>query len=172
MRNRLIALAVLAVIGLTAFAPAPLIRNERKRDRDGDVIDALQGTWSVTEKVRMGPNGTLMKYSTAQKVCVEGEAWRFTSAAALKGKGVAKGAVSYKIVADPKRRPAEFRVKRAIGGGDATTDYMVGIVRVTGSTAKMLYRLGTGGPGSKDEMPRDFDTIPEGWYSMTLSRDP
>jgi len=151
-----------------------LIRNERKRDRDGDVVDALQGTWSVTEKVRMGPNGAVTKYSTTQKVCVEGESWRFSSALALKGKVPKGGGISYKIVADSRSRPAEFRVKRTLNG-DSTVDYMVGIVHVTGNTAKFLYRLGTRGPGGKDdkdEMPRNFDTIPEGWYSMTLSRDP
>jgi hypothetical protein len=140
-------------------------------ERDGDVINALQGTWSITEKVRMGPNGALTKYSTAQKISIEGESWRFTSAA-LKGKVPKGGPIAYKIVVDRhKRHPVVFRLKRTTSA-DTTSDYMVGIVHVSGNTAKMLYRLGTGFPAGKDEMPRNFDTVPEGWYSMTLTRDP
>ena len=175
MRIRLIALAVVGLIGLTAFAPAPFVKSERKRGHGGDVLDALQGTWSMTEKVRMGPNGNLTKYSTSQKVRIEKDAWSFVSALGGKGGGVGKGkgggfgGLRYKIVIDGKRQPVEFRVKRT---NNAETDYMVGIVQVNGGTAKFLYRLGSFGPfGQNEEMPRSFDVIPEGWYSMTLSRD-
>jgi hypothetical protein len=174
MRIRLIALAVMALIGLTAFAPAPFTRNDRRRGHGGDVLDALQGTWSVTEKVRMGPNGTLMNYSTRQKLRIENDDWSFVSALAAKGGGgIARGKGgparrAYKIVIDRKRLPVEFRLKRS---ADDDSDYMVGIVRVTGDTAKILYRLGSTFGGSNDEMPRNFDAVPEGWYSLTLSRD-
>lgn len=181
MRIRLIALAVLALGGLTAFAPAPFMRVDRKKE--SDTLSMLQGTWSMTEKVRMGPNGQLSKYSTTQKVVIEKDSWRFSTAAEAKalkgvlgGKGGGVGGgfavatrTSYKIVLDNRRLPMEFRLKRTT---PAETDYMVGILYVKDNTVKVLYRLGsTLALRGQEEMPRNFDTVPEGWYSMTLTRD-
>src|SRR4051794_29228181 len=119
MRTRLIALAVVALVAVTAFAPAPFTKTDRKHGRGGDVLAALQGTWTITEKTRMGPNGALSKYSTTtQKVQIEDGLWRFVSAneGKLKAKAGGKGGfgarASYKIVLDHHRRPVEFRLKR------------------------------------------------------------
>src|SRR5258707_1084028 len=124
MRTRLIALAVFALIGVTAFAPAPFMKSDHgKGGRGGDVLARLQGTWKVAEKTRMGPNGEMMKYSSSQAVIIEKETWRYSS---LRGGGVAGGGpgpgagkgkakggfgTSYKIVLDTSRRPVEFRLK-------------------------------------------------------------
>jgi len=177
MRIRLIALAVVAVIAVTAFAPAPFTKTDRKRGRGGDVLAALQGTWAITEKTRMGPNGALTKYSTTtQKVQIEDGVWRYVSANEGKikvkggaGKGGAFARPSYKMVLDHKRLPVEFRLKRTTSS--AETDYMVGIIHVNGNTARVLYRLGSGFGRQQEAMPTSFDNVPEGWYSMTLSRD-
>jgi hypothetical protein len=192
MRIRLIALAVLAVAGLTAFAPAPFTKTDRRKDQ-ADALDALQGTWSMTEKTRMGPAGQVLNYSTTtQKVRIEKDSWQFVRPgfAARGGKGGKGGkggggglgggpaaggfgggptSIAYKIVLDRKTRPMEFRIKRSTR---TETDYMVGIVQVHGDTVKMLYRLGSrSGLGDDEPMPRSFDKAPEGWYSMTLKRD-
>jgi hypothetical protein len=190
MRIRLIALAVVAVAGLTAFAPAPFTKTDRRKDHlDG--LDALQGTWSMTEKTRMGPAGQVYNYSTtSQKVRIEKDSWQFVRGVAARGGKGGKGgkggggglggapggfgggpaSISYKIVLDRKTRPTEFRIKRTTR---AETEYMAGILQVNGDTVKMLYRLGSrGGFGEAEEpMPRTFDKVPEGWYSMTLKRD-
>jgi uncharacterized protein (TIGR03067 family) len=184
MRIRLIALAVVALTGMTAFAPAPFVRPDRKKDSN-DTLDALQGTWSMTDKHRVGPAGQVQKYSTSQKVRVEKDTWRFASAfegrvKAPKGGGGLGGGpaggfggrtAAYKIVLDRQRRPMEFRLKRTT---TTQADYMVGIIQVRGDTVRMVYRLGTGrGLGGivEEQTPRDFDKVPEGWYSMTLRRD-
>ena len=78
MRTRLIALAVFALIGVTAFAPAPFMKSKHGKKRGGDVLAMLQGTWSITEKTRKGPNGELMKYSTTQRIVIEKESWQFS----------------------------------------------------------------------------------------------
>jgi uncharacterized protein (TIGR03067 family) len=178
MRTRLIALAVFALIGVTAFAPAPFMKSDHgKGGRGGDVLAQLQGTWKIADKQRMGPNGQLMKYSTAQCIVIEKETWQFTTmrGAGLGGgppiaKGKAKGGfgASYKIVLDASRRPVEFRLKRTTTTG---TDYMVGIIHPSGDTVKIAYCLGTAFRRQEVPMPRSFDDVPEGWYSMTLKRE-
>src|SRR5215211_1156208 len=85
MRIRFLALAIVALIGLTAFAPAPFVKPDRKRGRGGDLLAQLQGTWSIAKKERMGPNGQVSKYSTAQKIRIEKDLWQFVSAAEGKG---------------------------------------------------------------------------------------
>jgi uncharacterized protein (TIGR03067 family) len=178
MRIRWIALAVMALVGLTAFAPAPFIKSGRDRN-PGDVLAALQGTWSITEKQRAGPNGRLMKYSTAQKIRIEKDTWRSLSASEVNGGGVGGGKAkgfgrtSYKIELTSSVRPTEFRLKRT--SGRVETDYMVGILQVDGDTVKLLYRLGSAaafGGQVEDANPRGFDPVPEGWYLMTIKRDP
>jgi len=177
MRIRLIALAVVALIGLTAFAPAPFMKTDRRKDR-GDVLDALQGVWSITEKQRMGPNGRLLKMSASQKVRIDKDGWRYVSSFEVnapmakgggKGKGF-EGGPAYKIVLDTKRNPVEFRLRRSTA---RDTDYMVGIVHVSGNTAKILYRLASSARRgeAQEEMPRNFETVPEGWYLMTMQRE-
>jgi hypothetical protein len=166
--------ALVALIGLTAFAPAPFVKPDRKRDRDeGDILGKLQGTWSISSKVRMGPNGILSKYSTSQKLQIEKDAWQLTSAGM--GKGGKGGGVAvkmparplYKIEIEPSGYPREFKVKRNLAKG---SDYMVGIVSVEGDTARMLYRLAVANPDDTVK-PTAFEPVPEGWYLMTLKRD-
>jgi hypothetical protein len=168
MRLRMLATALVALIGLTAFAPAPFVRPDRKRDRDGaDLLASLQGTWSISSKVRMNPNGNLSKYSTSQKLRIENDTWQFVSA--LEGKGKAKGKVgrvAYRLNLDPTGYPRKFRVQRTTG---TKTDYMVGILAVEGEI-KMLYRLASSTPNDTNQ-PRNFADVPVGWYLMTLKRD-
>jgi len=185
MRIRWTALAVMALVGLTAFAPAPFIKSPRERN-PGDVLAALQGTWSTIEKQRAGPNGRMMNYSTTQKIRIEKDTWRTMTAAEIRkgggggggpgpggGKGKAFGRASYKIELTTSVRPTEFRLKRTTGLSE--TDYMVGILQVNGDTVKILYRLGSSaafGNQVEDVAPRSFDPVPEGWYLMTIKRDP
>lgn len=171
MRIRWVAFAVLAVAGLTAFAPAPFVKPDRDRASKGDVLAGLQGTWSVTDKQRMGPNGQLSKYSTSQKIRIEKDSWRNVLASEVKGKVPPKGLtkLSYKIVLSATSRPTEFRLKRTTG---SELDYMIGIIEVRGDTARVLYRLGSSSFGEGQAKPQGFDTVPEGWYLMTLRRDP
>jgi hypothetical protein len=181
MRTRLIALAVFALIGAAAFAPAPFMKSDHGKNRGRDVLSMLQGTWSIAEKTRKGPDGELMKYSTTQRIVIEKETWQFTSPRALAGgggpgigaapKGKAKGgtgAVSYKIVLDASRKPVEFRLKRTTS---TSTDYMVGIILPLGDRVKIAYCLGTAFRRQEVPMPTNFEDVPEGWYSMTLKRE-
>jgi hypothetical protein len=177
MRTRMIALAVFALLGAAAFAPAPFVKSHSQGRRgDRDVLAALQGRWKIVEKQRMGPDGQLLNYGTSQGVLIEEDNWQNVSRAALNGRaaprGKAKGGLSplsYKIVLDTTRRPVEFRLRRSTRTG---TDYMVGIIHPAGDTVKVLYCLGTAfRRGEGGSMPHDFTTIPEGWYLMTLKRD-
>src|SRR3954469_19988163 len=90
MRVRLIALAVLAVAGLTAFAPAPFMKTDRHKGSGGEGLAAMQGTWQVTEKTRMGPNGQWMAYATRQKLEIHEDSWQYVTTLAAKG-GFGKG---------------------------------------------------------------------------------
>jgi hypothetical protein len=166
MRFRLL-VALFAVLGATAFAPAPFVKPDRNRDREeGDPLPRLQGTWSMTSKERMGPNGTVSKYSTtSQKLAIQDDSWSFVYVA--KGGPKLPARPMYKLEIEPGGRPARFRVRRTT----TDRDYMVGILTVEGDKAKMLYRLVTTRP-QDDATPDNFDTIPEGWYRMTLERDP
>ena len=132
MCTRLIALAVFALIGVTAFCPGP-VREVRpgKGGRGGDVLAARpQGTWKIADKQRRGPNGEVMKYSTSQRIVIEKETWQFTSRPAAcgvggpwrgMGKARAGRGASYKIVLDAHRRPVEFRLKRTTTTGTPIT---------------------------------------------------
>jgi len=178
MRTRLIALAVFALIGVTAFAPAPFMKSDHgKGGRGGDVLAQLQGTWKVADKQRRGPNGEVMQYSTSQRIVIAKGTWQFARPGVGVGgpgggvMGKAKGgpgASSYKIVLDASRRPVEFRLKRAT---TTNADYMVGIIHPSGDTVKIAYCLGTAFRRQEVPMPRSFEDVPEGWYVMTLKRE-
>src|SRR3954451_23619930 len=91
MRTRLIALAVFALIGVTAFAPAPFMKSDHGKKRGGDVLSLLQGTWKIADKTRT-MNGELMKYSTSQRIIIEKETWQFSTLRAPAGGGPGGGA--------------------------------------------------------------------------------
>jgi uncharacterized protein (TIGR03067 family) len=177
MRIRL-PLALLALIGLTAFAPAPFLKPDRKPSGDSALLQRMQGTWSITAKQRMGPDG-VVNYSTRQKVHIEKDQWEFLSTSAKAPKAGAKGPparakkvpsrIGGKIVLDDKGAPRPFRFKRALGREDA--DYMVGILAFEGNKLRILYRLGTVDEDIPPQPPNGFLTIPQGWYLLTLERD-
>jgi len=171
MRARWIAFAVVAFAGLTAFAPAPFMRADRDR-KSGDVLASLQGTWTIVDKHRMGPNGKLLKTFNSQKIQIDKDVWRYVSALVGKG-GLAKAkgkaaTIGYKLELVQSSRPTEFRVRRT---GALEGDYMVGILQVDGDSARIMYRLATTALRAEQATPRGFDPVPEGWYLMTLRRD-
>lgn len=159
-------IALVALVGTTAFAPAPFLKTRRHRERGTmDLLPQLQGTWSITSKVRTGPNGRQTNYSTSQQIQFEKDTFQYT----YKNIKAKITPVPYKFTLDPGGPPARFRIQRT-----STTpayDYMTGIITVEGDTAKMMYRLGSTGLPAKDKMPTGFDVVPEGWYLMTLKRE-
>ena len=70
-------LALLALIGPLAFAPAPLPRRERGR-ADEINLAGLQGSWRVTSFQTFRANGQLVPYTGgATRILIEKDRWWF-----------------------------------------------------------------------------------------------
>src|SRR5438045_3648411 len=104
-------IALLALIGLTAFAPVPFPKRDR---RAGDALDLkeLQGYWRV-EKAEKTDKGTYRVVpDPVTHILIEKDTWVF-----MQGKG--KRSNEYRILVDSTRKPVwfTFRAKTQPAGG-------------------------------------------------------
>jgi len=163
MRSRLI-VALVVLIALTAFAPAPFPKPGKKTGPGG-----LQGTW-VVEKQQSGAGKEMPKRDYQMKVRIEGDKWTFlrvTNGQTTTGPG-------YTIVLD-KMNPTWLDLKAvttAIGKGKvkakgASRVRVQGIYRVEDDTVKFVYTAGIG----NSVRPTSFSTLETRQFLMVLKRE-
>jgi len=78
MKTRL-GIALLVLLGLTAFAPAPFPRTQRRGERDEITLKTFQGRWRVAKVELTTDGGTLVPYlaMTATHVRITHDRWTF-----------------------------------------------------------------------------------------------
>jgi uncharacterized protein (TIGR03067 family) len=155
LRTRLI-VAVVALSGLTAFAPAPLPRARRARGPDFDLA-RFQGLWKVATVETVTRRG---KYAEdgwgATQVRVQGDKWTYFE----RGQRNA----SYRIRIDPTKAPATidfFHLDDKEG-----RPYVFGLIRRKEGGIEILFSSMTLG-----QRAGSFDAPPLGWWVLTLRPD-
>jgi uncharacterized protein (TIGR03067 family) len=159
MKARSIA-ALLALAGLTGFAPAPLPRQTRHGDPNLISVATFQGKWRVAGMVSTRRDGKHQPYTwQVTHVRVEGKTWTF-----LDKQGATSA--SYTITIDNARKPAaylDFWNGDPQPGGSPPG---CGIIRKRGGLVEIIYVFGAGGK----TRPASFDQPPDSQYLLTLER--
>lgn len=147
-------LALLALLGLTAFAPAPFLRPERRGD-DRITLEGFQGTWRVVNMQTSRSSGKHDPYSwTVTHIRVTKDRWEFMVGP--------QSSNTFHIGIDPAKRPAHLNFYHQQGGPPTG----VGLIRRHGNRVLILYAWG----GEKSR-PASFEPPPDGPWLMTLERD-
>lgn len=150
MTHRLVVAGV-ALVALTAFAPAPLPKEKPKKGPTH-----LQGTWVLEGLTRDGvPALTKAKTPASTKIRIEGNKWTFVR--------TSTSTIGYVIKLDPSKNPCWMDLYRE---GNESSVYMRGIVTVEGDRLKFCYL-----PKAAEERPTSFDTKNTRAILMTLKRE-
>lgn len=145
-----IAVAALVLFGLTAFAPAPLPRKERRGGPPSVDLKAIQGVWTAVS-IKEVQNGRWQDIGWGVRhVYVRNNVWGFDS-----------DGTGFYVTLDPSRRPPTIDFRSSSGTGGATA--ITGVLRLQGDTLQMLYVF-----TQPDTRPRDFDSMRNGDRLMTL----
>jgi uncharacterized protein (TIGR03067 family) len=151
-------LALFALVGLTAFAPAPFPRPPRRGDANEISVATFQGTWRVASMRYSSKDGKHRPYSwSITHVRVDNRTWTFVD----KNGG---SSASYTITIDNTMKPAahlDFWSGEPQIGGRAPGG---GIIRKKGNVVEIIYVFG----GSN--RPISFEQPPDGQYVLILHR--
>jgi uncharacterized protein (TIGR03067 family) len=151
--------AAVAALGLTAFAPAPFPRPDRKDD-----IKKLAGTWTVT---RYELAGAAMHIGIGLKVRIEGNKWSFLRVNAA---GTLPS-TSYTFALDPKKDPRLIDLTLlAVAGRPAGGNKLMGIYQFDRSDRKNKFQIVFNTFGI-NVRPAGFDGADRRAYLMILQRD-
>ena len=144
-------LALLAVVAMTAFAPAPFPKKGRGEELN---LQTLQGYWKVEKCEKTTNAGYGVVTDPVTHIHVEGDTWTF-----MQGKGARTNV--YTVIVDPTHKPVwlTFRNKNQASGGTQGLIARLGTGRV-----KILYQWG----GAR---PTGFEKPPSGYWALTLVRD-
>jgi uncharacterized protein (TIGR03067 family) len=154
MRPRLV-LAFLVLLGVTAFAPAPMPRRGQSKE-DSLSVKGVTGDWKVISLWRYGPNGSIAYRIDAWKLIrIQDGKWMFCTL----DNGV-KPSTTYVLRIDGSKRPATIDFLR----GNEAKPWMMGIVRFRGDKLEVLYKP------NATERPTSFDNPPADFYLFTLTK--
>jgi uncharacterized protein (TIGR03067 family) len=152
MAVRQIALALMIVLGLTAFAPAPFPRAERRAGKDRLDLDAIQGVWEAVSIDEMR-DGRLHRVSwPVRRIYVRGKRWGFDQ----DGGG-------FYVTLDASRRPSTIDFRDGPGQNGPTG--ISGVLRWHEGTLQMLYVF-----TQPETRPTQFDQMRQNDRLMTLRR--
>jgi uncharacterized protein (TIGR03067 family) len=168
----LFALAVIA--GLTAFAPAPFPREQRKARESDDAV-RLMGTWKVTNYERPGVNGAAaMRYSVNMTIRLSPGKWEYVYDNNNGLGGLGRGAVAtnndYEMKIDTASMPRKMTMTKDYGAG--TTMTMNAIYKFEGDKVKILYTTVYQGRGmiQAETGPLSWEKPPTNSILLTLER--
>src|SRR5262249_35139971 len=154
MRIRL-AVVLAALLGATAFAPAPLPRRTRETN-EAVTLQRMDGIWEVVSMWRYGPNGQVASHVTAWKtVRIRDGRWNYCREV----NGGLPSSTWQLVIREA--RPA--RLDFCYRGGDVL---MAGVVRFRGGTLEVLYSAST----ASLNRPLSFESPPENHYLVRLKK--
>ena len=154
---RRIGFALFALLGLTAFAPAPFPRAEKPSQKDEVSLKIFQGLWRVTNMQisraggRLDPDKALFTH-----VRVEQDAWTFM-VNTVPGNRLL-------ISIDATKKPARLNFYRGAAGQPQEL-FGVAIIRRRGDEVQVAYCW-----NGEDNRPASFDPLPAGLWLVTLRR--
>jgi uncharacterized protein (TIGR03067 family) len=145
-----ISFALLAVMALTAFAPAPLPRRDA-RIRDSLSVKDLLGVWRATELYNT-PNKALLDPAAngVGHVTISDAKWVFGR----------QNGTTYDLKIDPSKNPAEIDFMY-VGQQDP---YGRGIIRRQGNTIRVIYNWG-------NQRPTAFENQQGSYWDLTLVKE-
>jgi uncharacterized protein (TIGR03067 family) len=153
-----VTVALLAVLALTAFAPAPFPRAKRS-DEPNVTLDRFQGKWRMVKLEGVGQGGTYSPIDWQIKaIRVEGAQWTFLE------EGDHENA-KYVLVIDPSKRPAHIDFYSGTTRASTAAPYMLGLIRRNGNVVKILYFTTTAA-----KRAQSFERPPVGWWLLTLQK--
>jgi uncharacterized protein (TIGR03067 family) len=154
MKGRLI-VALIAVAGLTAFAPAPLPRPQRRGGAEGVSLPQVQGQWRVVAFDEItGPGNQKRNVIWFRGVRIKGDELAYTNP---DGKDAHP---PFRIVINNSRKPAHMDWFQ----GNAKDPVFIGLVRRQGNRFTILYY------SAGQQRPTSFENIPTGWWLLELER--
>jgi uncharacterized protein (TIGR03067 family) len=140
--------AFAVLLGLTAFAPAPLPRADR-RGRSEITLDTFQGNWRVTNMETSRANGQHTPYQwNVTHILIEKDRWSFVAGNAQVN--------SLYISVDGSKKPAHLNFYDRQGQKQAISG--VGLIRKHGAGVQVLYRW-----GSEQNRPLTFEGADGPW---------
>jgi uncharacterized protein (TIGR03067 family) len=155
MRVRVI-VALIALSGLTAFAPAPFPKSGRRGDPGVISLQNFQGNWRAVSFDSVGPNNQRSKIGLwFESVRVKGDTWIYVVGG--------KENLSYRLVIDGDKRPALIDYYEVQGKPERPG--MVGIMRREGNRVTILYYATT-----PDARAKSFENVPVNWWLLVLER--
>jgi uncharacterized protein (TIGR03067 family) len=144
--------SLVVLVAVTAFAPAPFPRLERKRVETIDLA-ALRGLWRAVSIEEVQPDGSLKGIPwRVRHVRIEEDRWAF-------GSEISPAAL--RISLDRTHRPIVIDLLTS-----AQNTAMAGVLKLEGDRLLMLYTFH--GPSKR---PTDFARKPAGTRLMTLQRE-
>jgi uncharacterized protein (TIGR03067 family) len=156
-------LALIVLVGLTAFAPAPFPTRERRGESNTAIsVARFQGKWKVETFEVYEQGGQKRRSGFIDRVIVKDDLW-ILSHQDDRPHG------SYRIAIRPGK-PAtidfySFAQKGQARGGDKLECF--GLIRRDGDTVQILYTYAEG-----KTRVTSFDNPPANWWLMTLKRIP
>jgi uncharacterized protein (TIGR03067 family) len=156
-----LSLALLCLLALTAFAPAPLPRRERGGEPPDSVSQAaLQGRWKVARMAVTLPAGGLSDFDwVIDAVRIRDKEWHYLTKEAV------RSSTPFTVVAARGVTAIDWYWSQQKNGREGVA--MVGLIRRDGGTVRVLYKPHTG----PQDRPTSFDHPPDGWYLLTLTRE-
>jgi uncharacterized protein (TIGR03067 family) len=159
MTRRLL-IAVVALAGLTAFAPAPFPRPKRERGSGDDIsMQTVQGTWRVVSMQRTSRDGKHSPHKWAiTHIRIRDGKWTFMENHTEN--------TSYRLKVDGTKKPGQldFYWTGPGNNNNIMQPAMVGVIRRKGNKVEILYL-----PGNHQK-PTTFDPPPEGWWLLALQK--
>jgi uncharacterized protein (TIGR03067 family) len=147
---RRVVVSLVAVLGVTAFAPAPFPKTERRNAEPPLGLNAIQGVWAAVSIDEM-QNGKLQRISWGvRRIYVRKDVWGFDQ----DGSG-------YYVTLNSSRRPVTIDFRSSPGENGQTA--ISGVLRLQGDTLQMLYVF-----TQPDTRPTQFDRLRNGDRLMTL----
>lgn len=150
-----LSLAVLILLGATAFAPAPFPRSSRKGTVEtGVAVTQISGVWKIIKLESSTKDGLTTVNTQLHEVRIENNRWSFVYREAR------RAPVVYDLSTDPSQKPAPINFMR-IG---QTQPYGQGLVVRQGNVMKVLYSFGA-------SRPARLVPPPPGYVLLTLHRE-
>jgi uncharacterized protein (TIGR03067 family) len=154
MHARLL-IALVAVAGLTAFAPAPFPKKGRPAIARLD-LESLSGTWKVLRIDHTVKGRVVQGRTSATHIQIKEGRWIFA-----RGNGAALAPLAdYHLVLHSNRSPVWLDGARQVNANP----YMVGIVRHKRDMLEVVYGFGV-------SRPTNFDIPDAGCWRLTLQRE-
>src|SRR5262245_15092808 len=127
-------LALMVLLTLTAFAPAPFPKTQRRGAGDEITLATFQGNWKVTNMRTARANGMHEPYSwSVTHIYIEKNLWHFSYNNKPDG--------GRPINIDPTKKPAHFHFVNQ--GKDGETVNGPGLIRRVGNKVEIIYTWGT-----------------------------